>query len=132
MIKRREELKKETILNLKSGDGKIDLINILSIEEMEENGRLFAVNVVPPGCSIGSHLHNGDFETYYIIRGMAEVNDCGHICEVNPGDVVICKNGSFHGIRNIGEEDLEYIALILYSKKETDASAVSEGEAATE
>ena len=115
MVKKRDELKKETIVNLKCGKGTIDLINILSPDEMGEKGRLFAVNVIPPECSIGPHAHDGDFETYYIIKGRAEVNDGGHVCEVGPGDVTICENGSFHGIRNIGEENLEYIALILYS-----------------
>lgn len=115
MIKRHYELKKETIPKLKSGNGTIQLIDILSLNEMEHKGRLFAVTVIPPGCSIGSHAHKGDFETYYILNGKAEVNDSGKVCEVGPGDVTICEDGSFHSIKNIGEANLEYIALILYS-----------------
>ena len=27
-----------------------------------------------------------------------------------------CKEGDFHGIENIGEEELEYLAVIMYSR----------------
>lgn len=27
-----------------------------------------------------------------------------------------CKDGDFHGIESIGEEELEYLAVIMYSR----------------
>lgn len=43
------------------------------------------------------------------------MEDGDKIYDVQSGDVTICKDGACHSIRNVGDEDLEYIALILYS-----------------
>lgn len=117
MIRRHDEMTVETATNLKGGDGTIQLINILNMDEMYGVGRFFGVTVIPPGCSTGMHTHNGDFETYYIIKGTAEINDNGQTFILNPGDMTQCPAGSSHAIRNVGDEDLEYLAVILYEKE---------------
>jgi len=33
--------------------------------------------------------------------------------DVEPGDVLYCDDGSGHGIKNTGDEDLVFLALIL-------------------
>lgn len=115
MIKKHCELKTETIQKLKGGDGEVRMTHLLTLDELSWAGRQFAVTVVPPKCSIGRHRHEGDFETYYILKGTAQVEDGDKIYDVQSGDVTICKDGACHSIRNVGDEDLEYIALILYS-----------------
>ena len=50
----------------------------------------------------------------YILRGEGEYNDNGTILTVGAGDVTFVASGEGHSIRNTGEGDLEFIALILY------------------
>ena len=94
------------------------IVNILEKGEMNGLGRLFGVSIIPPGGSIGQHTHEGDFETYYILKGRARVNDNGNVAELGPGDMTQCKDGNFHSIENIGDVDLEYLAVILYTRGE--------------
>ena len=79
-------------------------------------GRLFCITKMKQGVSSGVHTHTGDFETYYIIKGKALANDNGTMRELNPGDMMQCRDGEFHSIESIGEEELEYIAVIMYSR----------------
>ena len=116
MIKRKEELSLTLEPHLKGGRDTTRVVNILEKEEMYGTGRLFGVSIIPPGGSIGQHTHSGDFETYFILKGKARVNDNGNVQELGPGDMTQCKDGDYHAIENIGDCDLEYIAVILYSE----------------
>jgi quercetin dioxygenase-like cupin family protein len=116
MIKQHKDLTITLEPNLKGGEGTVKIVNILGKEELYGLGRLFAVSIIPPGASIGRHTHEGDFETYYILKGRARVNDNGAVAELGPGDMTQCKDGDFHSIENIGDMDLEYLAVILYTK----------------
>jgi len=116
MIKRQNELRHERITDLKKGQGTVELVHILTEKQMMSNGRLFALNIIPPNGSIGLHKHRGDFETYYILKGEAEISDGENSYKVGSGDVAICEDGKFHSIKNVGNRTLEYIALILYTQ----------------
>lgn len=116
MIKRFEEMSIVPTVRLKDGNGEADLINLLEPEEMHGAGRLFCITKMKPGVSSGPHTHLGDFEIYYILRGKARVNDNGSLCELGPGDVHQCCDGDFHAIEAIGDEELEYLAVIIYSR----------------
>jgi mannose-6-phosphate isomerase-like protein (cupin superfamily) len=97
------------------GDGQITVRSLLNNEEeMYHKGRVFAHTTLPPGCSIGYHIHSDESETYYILSGIGEFNDNGTLKTVHPGDVTFTPAGQGHGIRNVGDEPLELIALILY------------------
>ncbi len=116
MIKMSNELHTDLEFELKGGRGTTRVLNILDKEELHGTGRLFAVSIIPPGGSIGKHTHSGDFETYYILEGKALVDDNGTKRELVPGDMTQCRDGDFHSIENVGDIDLRYIAVILYSK----------------
>ena len=81
-------------------------------EEMYNKGRVFNHLYLEPGCEVGWHIHHGDGETYYILKGHGEYNDNGTVKTVNPGDVMICPPGEGHGIENISKEPAEFIAVI--------------------
>ena len=98
------------------GDGEVEMRRLLvSVEEMQGKGRLFNHVVLQPGCELGWHVHKGDCETYYILKGEGEYNDNGSVLTVHPGDVTFVGDGEGHSIRNNGTEPLEMIALILYT-----------------
>jgi mannose-6-phosphate isomerase-like protein (cupin superfamily) len=115
MIRRGHELKTDVHNEFLGGKGTLKNTHFINKEEACEKGRLFVKSVLTPGSSIGSHTHNGDFETYYILSGKALVTDddgSEHILEV--GDVMFTPNGKTHAIENCGDENLEYIAVILF------------------
>ena len=111
------------------GPGEAEMHRILlGADEMSGKGRLFNHIVLHPGCgfgwhcryaveqgaAFGWHVHDGDSETYYILRGEGEYNDNGTLLTVGAGDVTFVASGEGHSLRNTGEGDLEFIALILY------------------
>lgn len=84
-------------------------------EEMQGKGRLFNHVVLEKGCEVGWHVHHGDGEAYYILKGEGEYNDNGTVITMRPGDVSFVGDGEGHSIKNNGDEPLEMIALILYT-----------------
>lgn len=81
---------------------------------MYGKGRVFCHTTVHPGAGIGYHIHNGESETYYILKGSGSFNDNGKITMVGPGDVLFTGDGEGHGIEASQGEPIEMIALILY------------------
>ena len=117
MIRKAHEMRLNDEVELKGGKGTIKIVNILEKDEVYGTGRLFAISIIPPGCSIGYHQHVGDFETYYFLKGKAKVVDNGKEDILGPGDSMVCYEGDWHVIENIGDEDLEYVAVILYTEQ---------------
>ena len=114
MIRRSNEKAVES-KKLFGGAGEAEMHRILNgAPEMYGKGRVFNHLVLRPGCEIGWHIHHGDGETYYILKGRGLYNDNGTEVEVGPGDVTFCDAEEGHALKNIGDEDLEAIALILY------------------
>ena len=102
-----------------NGIGEIAMTSILEPkpENFSGQGRLFAHTVMKPGQYFGKHSHSGEFEIYYILKGAGIYIDNDEEYPVKAGDVMVCEDGGTHGIRTSGDEDLEFIALILYSGK---------------
>ena len=97
------------------GEGMAELHHILrGKEEMYGKGRVFSHLILVPGAEVGWHIHHGDGETYYILKGHGEYNDNGTLVTVGPGDVTFVDDGEGHSLKNTGEETLEAIALILF------------------
>lgn len=97
------------------GDGEVISKKLLDgAEAMYGKGRVFNHVTLEPGVSLGWHIHHGDGETYYVLRGKGEYNDNGTVVEIGPGDVTFTDDGEGHAVKNTGDEPLEYIALILY------------------
>ena len=101
---------------IRGGNGEVEMHKICeSTEELYGKGRLFNRMILAPGNSIGEHTHTGDNEIFYFLSGTGEYNDNGTIVTVSAGDTVICSDGEMHGLVNVGDVPLEFIALILYS-----------------
>lgn len=98
------------------GPGTTKFTKIVNEEGLVGKGRLFNVVNLKPGCAIGSHKHNGELEIYYVLKGQGTYDDNGTSMQVKAGDVTVCNDGEVHGILNSGTEDLEMIALILFTK----------------
>ena len=110
--------KQEQVIEFKcirGGKGEAEMHKILnSVDELYGKGRMFNHMILAPGNSIGEHMHQGDNEIFYFLKGSGLYNDNGTPVRVAPGDTAICSSGEIHSLVNDGEEPLEFIALILY------------------
>ena len=61
------------------------------------------------------HEHHGDAEIYYFISGKGQYTDNGEVTIIEPGDFTITYDGESHGITNIGDEDLVFLAILPYT-----------------
>jgi len=117
MIKRCAEIPAKVLTNFRDGIGDITMHHFMDEKEANGAGRLFVKTVIEPGNSIGLHTHEGDMEAYYILKGKALVSDNGNEVVLEAGDCNICVDGEAHSIKNVGDDTLEYIAIILYTKQ---------------
>lgn len=115
MIRRKDEQQIE-FRCIRNGIGEAEMHKILNdADEMFGKGRLFNHMILAPGNTLGEHYHSGDNEIFYFLSGEGEYNDNGTIVTVKPGDTAICCDGQLHGLKNLGTEPIELIALILYN-----------------
>ncbi len=111
------ESKTVSAKNKAGGKGEIFITHLLTDNEMVGQCGMFAKVVIPKNCSLGVHSHIGNSETYHILQGKAIYTDNNDTYEVKIGDTTFCADGDKHGIENIGEEDLIFIALIINTPK---------------
>jgi len=97
------------------GEGSLHSVPLLTGDEFHGKGRTFAVNTLKSGHSIGVHTHKGDFEVYYILKGEGVFHDNGVDVRVKAGDVAYTWDGQCHGMINDGAEDMEILALVLFT-----------------
>lgn len=95
------------------GNGTMHIERLLTNEEAGANVPMYARVTIDVNSSLGYHLHDGETETYYILQGKGLYNDNGVEREVKQGDVTFTTSGSSHGIANIGDEPLVFMALII-------------------
>ncbi len=74
----------------------------------------FKKRVLKEGAAIGYHTQKED-EVYYIVsgKGIMTLNDKPY--EVYPGDAILTRIGSSHGLKNNSKEDL--VVIIVYDHK---------------
>jgi mannose-6-phosphate isomerase-like protein (cupin superfamily) len=75
---------------------------------------VFRKRAFKPGSAIGYHLQRED-EIYYVLSGRGMMTIDGKEFEVGPGDAVLTRPGSSHGLKQIGAEDL--VILINYEQQ---------------
>ncbi len=75
---------------------------------------VFRKRVLHPGAAIGYHLQKED-EIYYILSGTGTMQMNGQEFPVKPGDGILTRPGSSHGLKQTGKEDL--VLIISYEKK---------------
>lgn len=74
---------------------------------------VFRKRAFKPGSAIGYHLQHED-EIYYVLSGRGMMTVDGKAFEVGPGDAVLTRPGSSHGLKQVGSEDL--VILINYEQ----------------
>ena len=74
---------------------------------------VFRKRAFKPGSALGYHVQRED-EIYYVLSGRGMMTIDGKEFEVGPGDAVLTRPGSSHGLKQIGKEDL--VILINYEQ----------------
>lgn len=97
----------------RAGSGKIMGYRYLTAEDMKNKTTGFYMNELMPDSEIGFHQHVGNEEIYFILSGKGLVNDNGKEDYVEAGDMVFTQSGEYHGMKNIGEDKLKFIAFIV-------------------
>jgi mannose-6-phosphate isomerase-like protein (cupin superfamily) len=107
--KTKVEMKQE----VRGGKGEVEFRHILSADELNGHGSMYAQVVLKPGSSIGWHQHIGNTEPYFILEGHGTfVDHDGSRIPVGPGDVCTIEVGQSHAMENDSEADLVFMALI--------------------
>jgi mannose-6-phosphate isomerase-like protein (cupin superfamily) len=74
---------------------------------------VFKKRILKPGSSIGYHLQKED-EIYYVVSGSGKMRMNGETFPVKPGDAILTRPGSSHGIAPNADNDL--VIMIVYEK----------------
>jgi len=111
-VKKESQLRTEHP-SLRGGEGIARFRQLLTPEQFCGHGRIFSVISLEPGHSIGWHVHTGESETFYVLRGQATLNDNGETVTLLPGDCSYTASGEGHAIKNEGSELLEVLALVI-------------------
>jgi mannose-6-phosphate isomerase-like protein (cupin superfamily) len=75
--------------------------------------QVFRKRVLHPGAAIGYHLQKED-EVYYILSGEGVMQMNSKEFPVKPGDAILTRPGSSHGLKQTGKDDLTLI--IVYER----------------
>ena len=103
----------QKVEGLRGGKGVAEIHHIVSKEELNGHGSMYAMVKLGPGCSIGYHQHIGNTEPYFILKGKGTfVDNDGSRTEVGPGDVCCIEVGQSHAMENNSDEDLTMMALV--------------------
>lgn len=112
MIKTKNEVKINTEQNAK-GEVKMTLATFADFEGWNPKVRTFSHVTLKAGEEVEFHIHQGEFESYYILSGSGVYNDNGKEVEALPGMITFTPSGEGHGIKNTGNVPLEFMALIV-------------------
>ena len=113
MLVKKSDIPKEEELDPMGGSGHLLLEVISGILPPAARIDTLARATLAPGAEVGYHLHETDSELYYFLRGEGEYTEGDVHCRVGEGDATYTPVGGGHGIRNVGDGELEFIALSL-------------------
>jgi len=113
MLKRQSGIRREQIEKVKGGEGVTIMDHIVEKTELLANCRLFCKVTLEPGASIGYHKHDQEDDIYYILSGIATINDNGVEGLLYPGETLYTGNGGSHSIANHGHVPVELISVVL-------------------
>lgn len=113
--------KKGYVLELEKDIARIDSIHFGEgvatgysfFENLDGFKYVFRKRVLHKGAAIRYHLQEKD-EIYYILKGIGEMKMNDETFEVQTGFAILTRAGSWHGLSQTGDQDLELI--IVYEK----------------
>ena len=105
-----KDMTSETRENMRGGAGSARLTALS--QALPKNMRLFTQITLAPGSGVGYHVHEGETELFYFIKGAGRVKDDDVYVDVLAGDCMATASGHGHAVENTGTEDLVFVAAI--------------------
>lgn len=99
-------LKENHLPNFKGGEG--ELVNYAFQDELCK----IMYGKLEPGSTIGYHTHETNSEMIFILSGTADILYEDTTETVTAGQCHYCPMGRSHSMRNFGEEDLIFYAVV--------------------
>jgi mannose-6-phosphate isomerase-like protein (cupin superfamily) len=117
MTMRLDRARLQPVEGLNGGRGTARYRRVLASEVFVTNWSYVDHIVLPPGASIGPHLHRGVEEFYYVIdgQGRARVND--ETAEIARDHAVPVRLNEVHSFENTGVSDLELMVVGIATRK---------------
>ena len=112
MIKSEKEVKQNFEYNEK-GIKKMSLSDLKDFEGINPKIDMYSHVKLNAGEKVNFHVHVGESEIYYILKGKAVYDDNTEKVLIEAGAVTFTPSGSGHGIENVGGETLELMALVV-------------------
>lgn len=112
-VRNTNEMETEVRHEMRGGKGDVKFLHAFKGDEITAPCRVCATLILEPGCSIGTHQHNGEDEVYYVISGTGKLFDGQTETIVTAGDAVLTGNGESHSIENIGNDPLKIFAVVI-------------------
>ena len=114
MIHTASDYKSEVREAMRGGDKSVKITHYFDeANELISPTRLCAQLELEPGASIGFHTHENEEEIFIVLAGKALINDNGVEKTVSVGDSILTGNGAGHSVKNIGDEPLRMVAVIV-------------------
>ena len=99
-------IEKTVINQFKGGEGSISAA--MFVDELNR----IMLGELPPGASIGMHLHEQSSEIIFCISGEGVVVCDGVAERLAEGDCHYCKKGSSHTLKNESDKLLRFYAVV--------------------
>ena len=111
MLVKKENIPVAEELDPMGGHGHLLLEEISGAIPLDARIDTLARATLAPGAEVGYHVHDTDAEAYYFLSGVGEYSDGKTTATVLAGDVTFTAKGEGHGVRNVGSEELVFLAL---------------------
>ena len=98
------------LMGFKGGSGPLDTRNYA------DDKVKIMYSTLRPGATTGEHVHEGNCEVMYIIKGEITFVCDGTEETVHAGDVHYCPCGHTHSAENRTAEDAEFFAIVPETK----------------
>ena len=98
---------------MRGGLGTVQICGLVPREHLSARSRLFALETIEKGCSIGRHMHENETEFYYVLEGEGVLDDNGVQTVLRTGDCSACASGEYHAIANEKDQPLLFLAVII-------------------
>jgi mannose-6-phosphate isomerase-like protein (cupin superfamily) len=110
MIYRKDTHTTEYREHMRGGNDTVELTALAGA--IPRNLRMFSLIRLAPGASVGYHVHEKETELYYFLSGSGVADDNGVRVPISAGDTMSTADGFGHAIKNTGDEDLVFVAVI--------------------
>lgn len=93
------------------GTGPIRFLRLLGSGEFASGLDFVDFTTVPPGSSIGRHVHEATEELYYVVSGSPLISVEGERRRLTVHDVAVVRDGQWHELQNDTSSDVTILVV---------------------